>query len=132
MGARAVFDAAEHPRAFHGRFSKARNVDGDRHAIPRVGLGRPTRTARLRSAATRHHNQKLSSRVVNKGAVSTPVEAGKKKARRILGTQPPKHDYTQDVLPEKYQKQWVRLNWGKIASRRRVHGETLGYPVRKR
>jgi hypothetical protein len=119
-------------RGFHGRWSTAKSLGGDRHEIPKVGLGRPTRTARLKSAATRHHNAKVSAKVVNKGTVSTPVEAGQKKARRIMGTQPPRPDYTRDVLSEQHQKQWVRLNWSKVPSRRSVRGEPLGYSVRKR
>lgn len=132
MSARALFNAAEHPRGFHGRWATSRSIGGDRHEIPKVGLGRPTRTARLRAAATRHHNAKVSAKVVNKGAVSTPVEAAKKKARRVMGTQPPRPDHTRDVLPAEHQKQWVRLNWSKVPARRRVNGETLGYPMRKR
>lgn len=117
-------------RGFHGRWSLAKSLGGDRHKIPKVGLGRPTRTARLRSAATAHHNRKLSAKVVNKGAASTPVEAGQKKARRIMGTQPARPDYTRDVLPESHQKQWVRLAWDKVPSHRRVRG-AMGYQVKK-
>lgn len=119
MGARSIWNEAEHPRSGHGRFSTSRSLGGDRHVIPQATLGRPTRTARLRSAATRHHNAKLSAKVVNKGTAVTPVEAGMKKARRLMGTQPARFDNS-FVIPESHQGKWVRLHWSQVPTKRRL------------
>lgn len=117
--ARGLWDAVKHPRGGHGRFSSSRSLGGDRHEIPKATLGRPTRTARLRAAATRHHNAKLSAKVINKGLAVTPVEAGMKKARRLMGTQPARYDNSHNVIPESHQGKWVRVNWSHVPKQRR-------------
>ena len=129
MGAaQAMWDAAKHPRGSHGRFGGGSRVSGGRVSAIRQaagapvdtgwsGLGRTTRLAKLRRAATLSHNEKLARRMQNKGRAVTPVDAGMRKARRVMGTH--RKGSALGYLPADLHNRWLQVDWSKVSTKGR-------------